>query len=340
MPGLRERKNNPVLKPHLNERSIGYGFKSKNPRFAFVEEADFVEQVERAGFFDEAARRFGKRLVGESEGAEMHRDHCFCAEFDKRLESLFGIHVNIAFGRGVVGADGQKRDLDIKAVSDFFESVKIRAVAAVEQCASGILDDESAEAAVVVVEDACAPVAGGSEGDAKGTVLKRFPRLELADVIKTKAVNEPSDVLGHGDGLVARDRAQGFAVEMVKVRVRDKHKVDGREVVNFETRLLDTFDDLEPLGPIGIDEDAVLGGLNQERGVTNPGNADLPGDEVGKRGFDFCAVAFREKRGYDDLRKKISLVPAVAEAHVNMVLGLFCRLPTDQTAHHNILHSE
>ena len=270
----------------------------------------------------------------------MHRDHCFCTELDKGLEGLFGVHVNIAFGGGVVGTDGEEGDLDVGAVSDFFEAVKIRAISAVENGASGILDEEPAEAAVVVVENTGAPVAGGGEGDAEGTVLEGFPRFEFADLVEAEAVNEASDVLGDCDGLVAGDGAKGFPVEVVEVSVGDENQVDGRKIVNFEAWLLDAFDNLEPLRPIGIDEDAVLRGLDEEGGVTDPRDADLAGGEIGEGGLDFCAMALDEKRGDDDLGEKISLVPTVAEAHVNMMLRLFCGLPTNQTALHDILHFE
>ena len=57
-----------------------------------------------------------------------------------------------------IGADGQEGDFDIGAVADFFKSVKIRGVTAMQDGAAGVFDEKSAKSAVTVMKDPRAAV--------------------------------------------------------------------------------------------------------------------------------------------------------------------------------------
>ena len=46
-------------------------------------------------------------------------------------------------------------------------------------------------------------------------------------------------------------------------------------MMNFEARLFETLDNLEPLRPVWIDQDIGLVSLNEKRGVADPGNTNL-----------------------------------------------------------------
>ena len=52
--------------------------------------------------------------------------------------------------------------------------------------------------------------------------------------------------------------------------------------MDFQAGLLDALDNFEPLGPIRIDEHAVLVGLDEERGVADPCDTNLTGLEFWK----------------------------------------------------------
>ncbi len=75
-------------------------------------------------------------------------------------------------------------------------------------------------------------------------------------------MHQISDLERHDDRLVIGDFAEGFAIEMIEVRMRDEHEIDVRKIVQMQTRMPDALDHFEPLGPIRIDEHIVPCGLN------------------------------------------------------------------------------
>ena len=103
--------------------------------------------------------------------------------------------------------------------------------------------------------------------------------------------------------------------------VGDEHEVDVGQVVDVEAGVLDALEDLQPLGPDRVDEDAGARGLDEEGGVADPGDADLALGDLGEDGLQFRPVALREHRGDDDLGEEIALVPAGAELHRGVALG-------------------
>ncbi len=267
----------------------------EHSRLALIEETDLVQKLKLEGFFEKAAWWFMQRLVAKAEGPKMHRDHHFGAELTERLEGLFGIHVDVALGRRFVGADGKQGKFDLGALADFLEAVKIGGVAAMENGASGVLDEEASESSVAVVEDSRSPVPGRGQGDLEGAVFKTLPVSQLMDPIESEVMNEIADMLGHGDGLVAGNGAQRAAVEVVEMRVSNQNEIDGREITELDSRMLDTFDDLEPLGPVWIYEHAVLRGLNEEGRMSDPCHADFSGGKFREDRFKPVPVASGKK---------------------------------------------
>jgi hypothetical protein len=53
--------------------------------------------------------------------------------------------------------------------------------------------------------------------------------------------------------------------------------------------------------------------------MSDPGDAKLAGRKFGKDRLDLVSVTSGKERGNDDFRKKISFVPAVAKAHVDVI---------------------
>ena len=156
-------------------------------------------------------------------------------------------------------------------------------------------------------------------------MLKALPVAQLVDPVKSQIMHEIADVFGDGDRLVAGYSAQGAAIQMIEVSVGDQHEIDGRKVAELDPGMLDALNDLEPFRPIGIDEHAVLGSLNEKGGVPDPSDANLAGRKFGKDRLDLASLTFRKEGRNNDFRKKISFVPPVAEAHVN-VISRFCAL--------------
>src|SRR5437763_1032960 len=57
--------------------------------------------------------------------------------------------------------------------------------------------------------------------------------------------------------------------------MRNEDKVDRGQMMNFESRLLQPLDHFEPLRPDRVDQEVELVRLDEEGGVTNPGNTDF-----------------------------------------------------------------
>ena len=53
-------------------------------------------------------------------------------------------------------------------------------------------------------------------------------------------------------------------------------------MVNFEARPFQSFDHLEPLRPVRVDQNINVMGLNEKRGVADPGDANLAVTKFGK----------------------------------------------------------
>jgi len=105
-----------------------------------------------------------QRFVAKAESAKMHRDHHLRAQLTKRLQGLLGIHVHIPFRGRFIGTDRQQSELDVGALSDLFESIKISGVSTVKNRPSRVLDEKASESSVAIVENSRSPVARRSEG--------------------------------------------------------------------------------------------------------------------------------------------------------------------------------
>src|SRR5882724_10145828 len=80
-------------------------------------------------------------------------------------------------------------------------------------------------------------------------------------------------------------------------------------MMNFEARLFQSFDDLEPFRPNRIDQDVDLVRLDEKRGVTDPGNADLAFADLRKLRRHVFAGSLHEQRWNQNTRQKIAFVP-------------------------------
>src|SRR5205814_10628717 len=136
---------------------------SYHDRFAFGHHEDPVVDAMCTRGFGQARGRLVEWLETETESAVVHRDQHFCAEFDERLDSLLRVHVHLPAGRRVVSADRQQRDVDLVALTDFFEAREISAVAAMKNRAAIHSYDESAEATMAIGQKTRAPMMRGGE---------------------------------------------------------------------------------------------------------------------------------------------------------------------------------
>src|SRR5438093_226964 len=82
--------------------------------------------------------------------------------------------------------------------------------------------------------------------------------------VKAEIVYQVSYAHRHDEWLVDRNAAQRTPVEMIEMSVSHQDEVDRRQMVNFEARLLQTLDYLEPLRPVRIDQDIHFVSLNKK----------------------------------------------------------------------------
>src|SRR4051812_9219968 len=99
------------------------------------------------------------------------------------------------------------------------------------------------------------------------TELDHLPVIELMDNVEPKIMHQISDTDWHNDRLIGCDLAQGSPVEMVEMRMGHENEIDLRQMMNLESRLFQSLDDLEPFRPVRVDQDIDLGGLNQKGSV-------------------------------------------------------------------------
>jgi hypothetical protein len=129
--------------------------------------------------------------------------------------------------------------------------------------------------------------------------------LHFDDSAEAGAADEFTDACGDDDGLALADAAEAAEVEVVEVGVADEDGVDGWEVVDFEAWVADAFDEAEPVGPDGVDEDVEALGLKEEGGVADPCDLEVwavVAEEVGAvRG----SAAEGEELGEEDAASEV-----------------------------------
>jgi hypothetical protein len=281
-------------------------------RLALIEEPNLIEDLKFEGLFEQASRRLMQRFVAKAESAKVHWNHHLRAQLTKSLQGLLRIHMHIPFRGRFIGTDGKQSQLNVRTLADLFESLKVSGVAAVKNRPSCVFDKKAAESSMAIVENSRSPMTRGGEGDLECSMFKTLPMAQLVDAIKSESMDETADVLRNRDRLIARDRAKCAAVEMIEMGVRDQNQVDGGKVAKRDSGMFDALDDLQPLRPIRVDEDTVLGSLNKEGGVPDPRHANLPYRELGEHRLDAVTVALGEERRYDDFGEKVPLVPSFA----------------------------
>ena len=92
-------------------------------------------------------------------------------------------------------------------------------------------------------------------------------------------------------------------MQVIKMRMRDKHQVNRRQVVDLNSRFSQPLQHEQPARKVGIDEDIFSADLQKEAGMPNKGHAHLPvGNEFGLMRLPLA----RSDRGVPDQLAKSS----------------------------------
>lgn len=247
----------------------------------------------------EPARRFVHVFKGETKRPVMHGNKPFCAQVLKNLDGFVRAHVDVAEGFGPIGADGEEGDLGREVLADLFEAVEVGAVAGVIDFAALMFEDEAAVAAVIIAKHAGAPMFAGRQGDLPVAMGEALPPIELDDALEPEVAGEVAHAPRHDADFGVGQFAEGRFVKVVEVGVSEEDEINGRQVFDAEAGAFDAFEQEEPVGEIGVNEDVQVGELDKKRGVADPGEGDLAAAEFGKLGL-FMLAGARSQKGLPD----------------------------------------
>src|SRR5436309_14616526 len=104
---------------------------------------------------------------------------------------------------------------------------------------------------------------------------------------------------------------------MIEMRVGHEDEVDFRQMMDLEPRLLQPLDYFKPLRPNRVDQQIELVGLNQERRVSDPRNADFAFADFREMGTRAIARALGEERRDEDFGEEIAPVPVRTRNQAN-----------------------
>jgi len=218
--------------------------------------------------------------------------------------------MHIASGGRVVGADGKEGDIDRVAPAYFLEAVEVGGVATVKNRSTTCFDEEAAKPAMGIVQHPRAPMAARSKRDLDRAVPILLPIVQFMDAAKTEVMHQIADLEGDDDRLIRRHPAQRFSVEVIEMGVGHQHQVDGRHIMQTQTRLFHALKDLQPLCPVWIDQQIEFAGLDEKGRMANPGEPDLSVLEFGKIGRGVRAKPRLEEGGDQHLGQEIAALPA------------------------------
>jgi len=183
--------------------------------------------------------------------------------------------VNFAERMRMVRADRQQRDLRRHAAADFLEAVEVRAVSGVVDATSLMFQNEPAVTTMMIAQSPRAPMFARRQRHFPVLVTNALPPFQFNDAFEAKIERKVANSPRHDGNFRLRQSAKRGFVKVIEVRVGQEHQVDGRQVLNFQTRPFDAFQKEQPVREVRIDEHIQVGELNQERSVADPGDGDL-----------------------------------------------------------------
>src|SRR5262249_60943283 len=87
--------------------------------------------------------------------------------------------MHFARKRRIVGADRQKRDLDVVTLADFLETFEVGGVAAMKNRGAVRANNKAAKATMSIRQKPRAPMMGRRERGARRTAPRRLPFVEM-----------------------------------------------------------------------------------------------------------------------------------------------------------------
>jgi hypothetical protein len=173
--------------------------------------------------------------------------------------------------------------------------------------------------AVLIVEDASTPVMARRKGDCYIADIKMIPLAKFMDSVKPKVMDQIADSSWHYNRLSRSYSAQSTPVQMIKVSVSDQYQIDGRQMINPNSRPTNSLHHLEPERPDRVHQDVETSPANQEGSVSDPGETKIFSGQIRKQRPRRSSLATCEKGRNVNLREKIPSQPSLPGSKANAV---------------------
>lgn len=249
---------------------------------SFLEHSQAIGDSPLLGELGQPPGRFIHRLERQLEGAVMHRHEPLRLQILERLDGLIRPHVHVAESLREIGTDRQQGYLRAAKFADLLEAVEIGGVAGVENPPALVFQHESAIAAVFIVESSRAPVFARCHRDPPVASRKTLPPFQFDDALEAQIVRQFAHAPRHHSDPRMREAPQGRFVEVIEMGMCQQHKIDRRQMIQFQPRTLDPLQQEEPVRKVRIDQDIQIVELNEKRRMPNPRQGHLPGRQPGK----------------------------------------------------------
>ena len=125
-------------------------------------------------------------------------------------------------------------------------------------------DHKPTEIAVRIRKKPGSPVVTRRERNPKRAKFDGLPVVEFVHDVKPEVVDQTSHARWNYDRLIRGYAPQRAPVEVIKMGMGHEYEVNRRQMMDFEPRLFQSFDDLEPFRPNRIDQDVYLVRLDEK----------------------------------------------------------------------------
>ncbi len=174
-------------------------------------------------------------------------------------------------------------------------------------------NDEASKSAMRIGQKPRAPVMRRRERNLQRAKLDRLPFIELVHNVEPKSMDQTPDADRNNNRLIGRNRRKRSPIEMIEMRVGHENEINRRQMMNVKSGFLQSLDHAQPHRPNRIDQNVGFVGLNQKRGVPDPGNANLARLDFGEeRARVSSARTFGKKRRNPDAGDEVALGPIAA----------------------------
>ena len=114
-------------------------------------------------------------------------------------------------------------------------------------------------------------------------MLRTFPPIEFDNLREAEIGNQIGDMARNDNcrrfsprtQIVVHDRAQRGPMQMIEVRVRHQHRIDGWQIAHTNAGTPQSLQHKQPAGKVGIDHHALPADLKKKTGMPDERNSQF-----------------------------------------------------------------